>query len=890
MSGGLRRNKEVRNLSQAVLNALGAGEMRPVWLLQLDLVSDGASTTLRFSDRPFTLWGEQWIPAVFNWGMVDRYFDPALGDLRVSSATITISNEKDILGPGAPGISHSLRMYDLGRSRATIYLWLDGAGLAPPSGQSQNDLLTILEGTPEIATGVTPRACPLDIVSKTDEISVNDLSLGEVLSGRYTRNQWPSLQQDLVDAWKPAVFGTDIVVPGLPLSRPERTGRITGPSALFDPATGANHVLISFDKRQDSPYPTPCDIYVGDYRLTARDKPVKTGASEWKYKIYSPSGSANYFIPEPMNGGEPFFAPSAGALWPRSDESKAGPYASSEPPMGAPYQFYHGLSDTGNAADGLHRGLPGRFIKEVYVNGVKTSGQDALLDDAFGVAWLRMNSSSVRTKVGSPPVARLKYTKVDNSFTTGAAQLRPQQLTAQWPHGYNAGTNPCILGDFSVPASGGGAPSSAQLGLINSLNYPAIGSRIAAVRFVMRYTGLDVSTGTFNLSLFGANYSFSASELGDGAQIKANGWWVTQDKKGPQFEIWPNNNGYPYTQTSPNPRHWDIFELSRDVTAEALAHIKSHGGFADSFRAWFSGSQWPGSTNSLVALAVELEVAYDSVESALEGPSVTALIGGPSAKAGDIIREFIPTQLAGSGFDDPTLPSLKYRVDVQTKAASFIRTVAKEAGRLLKKNGATGKWDLISSSAAKNNLNPPSPTGGLADITQAAMLADATGAPMIMRVRPAPERVVNEVSVRFTSLSGAADSVTARDLRSIGIYGVKNMTVSLAAVTTRDVARAYAQDIINASAEVADFYRFTFPLGSTLALEPGDILQVTADMDSLAASKMMVVSASLDMGDIAGGNVATVTVNARRYSRAIKGYGITQYGLATYGLGQIMEN
>lgn len=878
------------NLSQAVLGALGYGETRPVWLLQLDLVVGAVSTTLRFSDRPFTLWGAQWAPAVFDWGVVDRYFDPALVDSNVSDATITLSNEKDILGLGEPGISYSLRRYDLGRSRATVYLWLDGAGLTPPSGQSQNDLITILTGTPEITTGVTPRVCPLDIVSKTVEIPVSDLSLGEVLSGRYSRNQWPALQQGLVAGWKPVVFGDDIVVPGLPLSRAERTGRITGPAALFDPAIGADHVLISFDKKDDSPYPAPCDIFLGDYRLTVRDNPVKTGVSEWKYKIYSPSGGANFLVPEPMNGGEPFFAPSPVALWPRGDESGAGPYASSEPPMGTPYQFYHGHSDTGNSADGFHCGLSGRFIKEVHVNGVKTSGQEALFDDAFGIAWLRMDSSSVRSKVGSPLVTRLKYTKVDDSFTTGATNLRPHQLTAEWPHGYNAGTNPCVLGDFTVPASGGGAPASSRLGLINSVNYPNVGSRIAAIRFVMRYTGLDVSAGTFNLTMFGSTHSFAASELGDGAQIKADGWWVTRDKKGPQFEIWPNNNGYPYTLTSPNPRHWDIFELSRDVTAEALAHIKSNGGLADSFRAWFTGAQWPFSTSSVIALAVELEVTYDAVESALDEPSVTALIGGPSAKAGDIIQEFIPPQLVGSGFDDPTLPSLKYRVDTQKNAVSFIHTVAREAGRQLKKNGSTGKWDLLARSVAKDNLNPPPPTGGLADITQDAMLADNTGAPMIMRARPAPERIVNEVAVEFTSLSGASDSVVVRDLRSIEIYGVKNMTVRLAATASRDVAEAYGGDILNSNSEAADFYRFTFPLGSALALEPGDILRVTADMDNLAASKMMVVSTSLDMGNIAEGNIATVTVNARRYSRASKGYGMTQFGQAPYGLGQIMEN
>lgn len=870
-------------------NALLSPQTRPVWLLQLDLATDTVSATLRFSDRPFTLWGAQWEPAVFDWGAVDRYFDPALGESRVSDVTVTLSNENGILAPGEPGLSASLRKYDLGRSSATLYLWLDGAGLVPPSGQNQNDLITILSGTPEITDGITPRVCPLDIVSKTATIAISGLGVGDLLTGRYSRNQWPALKPGLAGKWKPAVFGNDLVVPGLSLSRPERTGRISGPSALFDPAAGSDHVLISFDGNQEKPYPAPCDIYLGDYRLTVRENPVNTGPSQWRYAIYSPVAGANFYVPAPMNGGEPLFAPSPGALWPRRDESGAGPYASSEPPLGAPYQFYHGYSDTGNSADGYHPGRQGRSIKEVYVNGVKADSQDALLDGAFGVAWLRTDTSSVRSKVGNPISTRLKYTAVDESFSTGATYLRPHQLTAEWPHGYNAGANPCLLGDFSVPASGGGAPASSSLGLVNSVRYPSIGSRLASARIVMRYTGLEANGGTFNLSVFGSTYSFAASELADGSQVAADGWSVTQDQKGPQYEIWSGNNGYPYTQTSPNPRYWDMRELSRDVTAEALAHVKANGGFADSFRAWFSGSQWPAATNSLVVLAVELEVTYDAVESALDGPSVTALIGGPSANAGDIIREFLSPELVGEGFSDPSLPILKYRVDAQLSEGAFIASVAKESGRQLRKNDATGKWDLLAR-LAQDNLNPPPPTGGVADITQGSLLADETGAPMIVRARPAPERVVNQVTVGFTSATGAADSVTVKDQRSIGIYGVKNKAVSLLSTASRDVAEAYGRDILDSSSDVADFYRFTFPLGSALALEPGDVLSVTAGMDNLNASKMMVISASLDMGNIAEGKIATVTVNARRYSRAAKGYGMTQFGQSQYGLGQIMEN
>jgi hypothetical protein len=879
----------VKIFSQPVSDALNSGEIRPVWLLQIDLVRGSESTTLRFSDRPITLWGADWKPAVLDWGVVDRYFDPALGESQVSDMTVTLSNEPDITGSGEPGVSYSLRRYDLGCSVATIYLWLDGAGLTPPSGQNQNDLITILTGTPEITSGITPRVCPLDIVSKAASITGDMAGLDDILSGKYTKNQWPALQSSLVGGWKPAVFGNDMVVSGVALSLAQRVGKINGPDALFDPATGANYVLITFDSSQQTPYPAPCDIYLGDYKLTVKDPPVDNGATGWMYNIYSPVGGSKFYVPSPMIGGEPLFSPSPNALWPRSDESGAGPYASSEPPQGVPYQFYHGPSDAGNSADGYNVGMPNRSIKEVYVNGVKAPESEAVADDGFGIAWLRTGSSSVRSAVGGPVSTRLKYTAVDDSHTTGSAYLRPEQLTASWPYGYNAGTNPCILGDFSVPASGGGAPSSTQLGLINSVRYPSVGSRIASVRFVMKYTGLEVAAGTFNVTVFGSNYSFAASQLDDGAQIAGDGWWVTRDQKGPQFEIWPNNNGHPYTLTSPDPRYWDIYELSRDVTTEALAHVKSNGGFADSFRAWFTSSQWPD-TNSLMVLAVELEVTYDAVESALDEPSVTALIGGPSLDAGDIIQELLPAELVGDGFNDSALPDLKYRVETQQSASSFIDTVAKEAGYELKMNDSTGKWDLLALSSSQDSLNPPPPTGGAADISQDALLADDTGAPMIMRSRPAPERIVNEVTVEFTTPSGSSDSVTVQDVSSIGIYGVQSMSAQFSAVALSDVAEAYALEVLNYNSDVADFYRFTLPLGPALSLAPNDILRVTASMDSLSSTKMRVVSVSLDMGNIAEEKIAAVTVNAKRYFKVSNGYGMTQFGQSPYGLGQIMEN
>jgi hypothetical protein len=116
------------------------------------------------------------------------------------------------------------------------------------------------------------------------------------------------------------------------------------------------------------------------------------------------------------------------------------------------------------------------------------------------------------------------------------------------------------------------------------------------------------------------------------------------------------------------------------------------------------------------------------------------------------------------------------------------------------------------------------------------------------------------------------------------------MSAQFSAVALSDVAEAYALEVLNYNSDVADFYQFTLPLGSALSLAPNDILRVTADMDSLNATKMRVISVSLDMGNIAEEKIATITVNAKRYSKVSNGYGMTQFGQSPYGLGQIMEN
>lgn len=580
---------------------------------------------------------------------------------------------------------------------------------------------------------------------------------------------------------------------------------------------------------------------------------------------------------------------SPGALWPRSDETGEGPYASAEPPMGTPYQFYHGPADTGNWRDGYNPGRAGRSVKSVYVDGVEAQPGDMTKDDAFGIVWLKRAACEVAGRAGNPETIRLRWTAVDQSFTSGDAWLGAGRLTAKYPHGYNADAAPCILGDFAVPASGGGAPASSKLGLVNSPRYPAPGARVASVRFVMRYTGVETSPGNFNLRIFDREYSFASSELADGAGIEADGWTVSMDQKGTEFEIWPGNEGYPYTETSPDPRQWYVYELSRDVTADAKSHLDAFNGFADTFRAWFSGTVWP-STNSVIALGCYLEVSFDPVEAVIEGPEVTAVVGGPPTTAGEILGEVIPAEFVGSGFDDASLPQLKYHVDRPQTVCAFVRQVTRDSGTELLMNYDTGKYDLAPRSAVRDSGNPPPGAGGVADISQGDMLAGETGLPMISRARSAPENVANEITVEYTSAEGRKESVTARNEGSIATHGLRKKKVVMGAGVGRAEAEARAREVLGELSEPGDYYTMVFPLGPALALEPNDVLTVTADMDALNGVLMRVVSVEVAPGALADGEIATVTVNARRYDKARRGFGETSFGSGPFGAGEVMEN
>jgi len=883
----------MKTFSTAMDTALLASVNNPVWLLKLDLKSGGAGATLYLSDQKISLWGQNWSPVVMEWGGVDRFFDPAESEIKVSDMTVKLDNRANALGAGMSNISWYFRKYDLADSVATLYLWLNGAGLTEPSGVSLNDLMKVLEGTPELSSDITPSACSLDIVNREAEYDNERCSWGDLLLGQYTLNQWGSAPTGIIGKWKPAVFGNDALTEGVALIGPIRIGKVEGPDALFDASYGADNVVISYpaggEYNVSTPVAAPCDIYVGDWRLAVKKQPEQNINGHWVYTINAPALYVPFYIPAPLKGATPIFVPSAAMTWPRSDESKKGPYAQSEPPRGAPYQFYHGVADTGNWRDGYHPGRSGPSIKNVYVDGVEVADVDMRKDDGFGIVWLRSDRDAVAGTAGNPETARIKWTGVDTNFTTGDTWLRADQLTAKYPHGYNANSNPCILGDFAIPASGGGAPAASKLGLKKSPWYPPLGARMASARFVLKYTGVDISSGTFHLKIFDREYTFNSSELSDGSAIAASGWNVSIDQKGAQFEIWPNNNGHPYTATSPDPRYWDIYELSKDVTTDAMSHVASFTGFSDSFSAWFTGTVWP-SANSIIVLGVELEILFEPVQSAIKGPAVTALIGGTASKAGEIMASLIPAGELGAGFTDSTLPDLKYRIDSQESVCRFIKTVARESNTELVKNYSSGKYDLVKKSDSQDNVNLPAPTGGAANIGQDDLLADEDGLPMIRRSRSAPESVINEVTVSYIDEEGKKKSLTLNSQGSVDVYGARRYSADMGAGVTEQAAEDRALDILNANAEVNDYYSLTFALGAKLAIEPNDILNVTADMDGLSSTMMRVVSVEIEPGSMGEGSLASITVNALRYSTVRRGFGQTLLGSGPFGAGRITEN
>ena len=268
-------------LTSAQETALATNQKRPVWLLKLNLFSDGGETHIYLSDQAFTLWDQNWAPLVVSWGKVDHFFDPSEKETQAADTVIELLNTSDALFDGAENISHYFRTYDLSRSTATIYLWLDDAGLTEPVGSDLNDLITVLTGKPEISSGVTPLLCPVDIVTQDGPYSHAECPWGDLLRGKFTVSQWGSLPKASVGDYKPLIFGRDALVEGVALSGPDRVGEVFGPADLFDATIGSSTVEIKYpaggERNDSNPYQPPCDIYIGDWRFPVTKAPVKSG-------------------------------------------------------------------------------------------------------------------------------------------------------------------------------------------------------------------------------------------------------------------------------------------------------------------------------------------------------------------------------------------------------------------------------------------------------------------------------------------------------------------------------------------------------------------------------------------------------------------------------------
>lgn len=883
----------MKTFSASLTAAMTADPASPIWLVRFDLVGPPGSATLYLADRPYRLGGVDWRPAVLAWGAVDRYFDPDTEETALSDVTVVFSNRQG--EGGEPNLSWYLRAYDTAASTATLYLWFDGVGLTEPVGELLNDLLPIVTGRPEIADEITPSVCPVDIVAPSGPAAGGRSDWGDLLRGRYTRNQWPALPSATVGAMKPMALGDGVTATGVPLVSPTRIGRLTGPAGLFDPVVGAETLEIAFPDAgvasADSPYPAPCEIFVGDWRFSIRRAPEKRGAVWVYYPDTRFVGDRRYYLPNPLLGASPLFAPSPDAFWPTASALGAGPFGASEPAKGMPYQLHHGVADAGAAADGRR---PGRFtatVTNLAVEGVAVDSTGYFHDRSFGVVWLRPEGASVVGKLANPATIRLKFTAVDPVATSGETWLGPERLTARWPRGYNAAENPCLLGNFTVPASGGGAPTTTKLGLVNAPRYPLIGARVAAIRLVIRYTGVEFSgNATFHVKSFGVERSFSAAQLVDGAGIADAGWRVILIGRGGAHDIWPDNLGYPLNLATPQPRDWDVYELSIDVTADTVAAVEEQGGFADRFAAWFSGSVWPDLA-SMIVLEAGLEVDYDAAAAALAPPRVTATLSTGHATVGAIAAALIPAESVGTGFDDPTLPALKYYVDKQVATSRFVAGILREADAELAVDPATGRYNLVRRSLLRDPAHPPAPpTTGVGAIDQASLLADADGAPLIRRTRNLPDSIVNEVTLRYVREDGARRSVTERNEGSVAVHGLRPAEKTLGAAMTDEEAAALAKRLLAEKSEPRDYYSLTFPLGAALAFEPGDIIGLTADMDRLDRVAMRVAAVALDPGSPADARPATVTLHAQRYAAVRLGFGRLPFGQTPFGQPSTVEN
>ncbi len=446
----------MKTFSPALTAALRRTDLTPVWLLTLELTGPSGRRTIRLADRPITLGAASWSPTVIAWGGVDRYFDPDTEELSISDVTIHCDNRPGAVGDADPNLSWFIRAYDLAASTATLQLWLDGAGLSYP-----DDLLTILAGRPELAGEVTPSVCPVDIVSPSGPAGGRGNNWGPLLTGSYTRQQWPGLPASVIGEPKPMAFGAPPEVEGVPLVEPVRAGKVEGPSALFDPAAGATTVEIRFPDRgayhAGNPFPAPCSLYVGDWRFSVRRPPAQTASGTWAYIPESPASlSRRLFIPHPLIGSTPLFTPSADAWWPRSGAGTGGPFASAEPAKGMPYQFHHGLADNPFAFEGGNGGRHGATISGVAVEGNPVDPAAMEIDENYGIVWLRDSEGGGAGKIANPTTTFLRYTGVDATRTVGDSWLRSAQLTARYPPRLPCGREPVSAGGFHDPGVGRG--------------------------------------------------------------------------------------------------------------------------------------------------------------------------------------------------------------------------------------------------------------------------------------------------------------------------------------------------------------------------------------------------------------------------------------------------
>lgn len=845
-------------LTEKVRAAIGRTNLKPVWLLEIELVKGSAIERARFSDRPVRLGGVDWKALVSRWGRIDRYFDIDAPDLDIADMTIELSNSPGALDDSPLRLSQRFGKFDRTRSVGRVYLWFDGAGLDEPDGENLNDLTPILTGSIELSSPITPTIFPIDIVADSGPFSSISRASGAITTGRYSRAQWPTIPREIIGKVKPVALGASVPARGIALETSSTVGKVIGPDSLFDPARGATRITIEFPSSapvsSERPWSAPCSIHVGPWRFDIDRAPTRGRDRTWSYPFGGSGRSARY-IPDSFKGADARFAPPAHR---RPGADTAG--GSTLKRVGMGFQFHHGTADTGAASE---PDAPGRFeaqISNLSINGARIDADLVEYDDSRGIAWVKTEALRDRRKTESVESVFLRWSAVaPESSDRTSGLFEPSKLTASYPRGYSRLLARCSIGVFNHS----GLRVDKRLALMNDPAAPAIDAQIVSARFEMSYIIRQLTDNSIlKLSILGRESSLTVKNI-EYIPLRDEGWELKTITSDPLFA-----------------GQSILFELSRDVTDLARSVLGRENARENRFEAFITNVENDDDSSwiDIVSCGIKVDYRRISSNSHEEDFDARAIASTKHRHVGEILAALIDPALVGAGWGDASLPVMNFYFTKPLEAPRFAKKLLRSINSSTRFNYSTRKWDLIH---PRGNRSPGGAQRRMIDAERA--LLDESGVSLIERRLQSGADLAREITLIYRQTDGEIGSRFIRLPEERNHSGIA-LEVETEAILDSDGAEKMARSILLDRSEPRDYYSITLPLGPELDIEPGETILFNSKADGLHEAPMRVVSIDIDPGDILLGQIGSITINARALAATKLGFGLTPFGSTPFGL------